>query len=137
MTGGARFGRNLGLGLAGSAGAGAAPAGRSGSARRRVRAQGIAETARLRAEVKRLRGCLGVLPELDRHLIQMRAGIDGPALTRRAAAKELSISVTRAHRIERRGLRAMRSASRQGRCGTRPKASHAVPTFRLAAPARG
>jgi hypothetical protein len=77
-----------------------------------------AESRRLRAEVTRLKGCLGVLPELARHLIEMRAGVDGPAMTRRAAAKELNIGVARARRIERRGLRTMRRASRNGVCGT-------------------
>jgi sigma-70-like protein len=91
------------------AAAGAGPTGRAAHER--------SESRRLRADVARLKGCLGVLPELARHLIEMRAGIDGPAMTRRAAAKELQIGVARARRIERRGLRAMRRASRQGLCG--------------------
>jgi hypothetical protein len=98
--------------------AGPAAAGSPATARRVARAQERSESRRLRAEVERLKGCLGVLPELARNLIEMRAGIEGPAMTRRAAAKELRIGVARARRIERRGLRAMRKASRQGLCGT-------------------
>jgi len=62
----------------------------------------------------------------------MRVGLGGPAMTRRAAAKQLQISVGRAHRLERRGLRELRSESRRTGCGAQPQQGFHAFTFNAA-----
>jgi hypothetical protein len=62
----------------------------------------------------------------------MRVGLGGPAMTRHAAARQLQISVGRAHRLERRGLRELRSESRRSGCGAQPQQGFNAFTFNAA-----
>jgi hypothetical protein len=60
---------------------------------------------RLRARVKRERACLGSLPGTTRELLSLRAGLDGPPLSRGEAAGELGLTRRGAAQLERSGLR--------------------------------
>jgi hypothetical protein len=60
--------------------------------------------------VRRFRGCLDGLAGDQRELLTLRAGLDGPPRTRSNAAALLGISTREAAGLERRGLRALRSA---------------------------
>jgi hypothetical protein len=59
--------------------------------------------------VRQLSGCLGLLSEDQRDFLSLRAGLDGSALTRGEAARELGITRSQGARLERGGLRSLRS----------------------------
>ncbi len=103
--------------------AASATAGRSGSAAARPAARrsvGSSPQARarrraaherhLRSEVRTFQRCLGSLNGLDRRYLTLRAGLDGPPLSRAQTARELGISSSDARVIERHGLRQLRFA---------------------------
>jgi hypothetical protein len=64
----------------------------------------------VRSEVRRLSGCLGSIDDQGREYLSLRAGLNGPPLSRGAAARELGIPRAAARGVERRSLRALRSA---------------------------
>jgi hypothetical protein len=76
-------------------------------------------TARLRAAVVHLQGCLADLPRRQRIALTLRAGLgaSGP-LGVVAAARRLHISAKRFAALERRGLAGLRSAARAHGCAT-------------------
>jgi hypothetical protein len=65
---------------------------------------------RVRSEVRRLSSCLDSIDDTGRRYLSLRAGLDGPALSRGAAARELGIPRASARGVERRSLRALRNA---------------------------
>jgi outer membrane biosynthesis protein TonB len=75
-----------------------------------ARARHRAHERHVRAEVRELRGCLGSIDATGRRFLSLRAGLDGPALSRGAAARELGIPRAAARGLEQRSLRALRSA---------------------------
>jgi hypothetical protein len=121
-AGGGGGGSGAAAGSSAAAGSPATPSGGSGSrlaakraaaspqARRQAQARHQAREQRLRTEVQSLRGCLGSLNSLQRRFLSLRAGLDGPPLSRAAAARRLGISRARAGGVERRGLSALHSA---------------------------
>ncbi len=124
--GGAEPGGGGGSPAAGSATAGASPRARA-RARRRARSarrspapfeRRARREIHLRRVVERLSGCLDVIGAGQRRVLVLRAGV-GPRdpQTRRAVAVRLDTTVRRVARTERRGLRALRSSARAGRCG--------------------
>jgi hypothetical protein len=60
---------------------------------------------RLRSRVKREQGCLGSLPQTTQDLLGLRAGLDGPPLSRSDAAAELGLTRAGARQLEHAGLR--------------------------------
>jgi hypothetical protein len=72
----------------------------------------------LRKTIKRLQGCLGSLRGLERRVLVLRAGVGaGPPRTRSRVARRLDLSTRRVTRLERRGVRRLRSLAGAGRCG--------------------
>ena len=121
-SGGTRSGRSVAGGTGGGSASGA-PARRRGAGGGGSYARGTpgsrssarrAYEMRLRSTVRRLRGCIGALPPLQRRVLVLRSGLAGSALSRRQAARRLGISSGSARRAERRGLRTLRRA-----CGGR------------------
>jgi hypothetical protein len=103
---------------AGAARSGTAPSRRA--ARRRDR--------ELRHVVLRLRGCAGRLPRAQRRVVLLRAGIGlGHVRSRARVAQITGYSVRRVRRLERSGLRILRSLSRDG-CGGTAAGAGAVTT---------
>jgi hypothetical protein len=72
------------------------------------------ENRRLRRLVARLRGCLAALDPGARRLLDLRAGVDGPAHSARATARILHISLRREAIRERRALRALTRSGATG-----------------------
>ncbi len=109
-----------GGGTTGSAQAGARETGipvRSAAAthrRPRERAERRA-SRRLRRAIARYGGCLQLLPPRQRRILTLRAGI-GPAepASRSRVARRLDLTPAVVRRAERRGLRALQSAGREG-----------------------
>ncbi len=74
--------------------------------------------ASLRAEVRRLAGCLGELPSRLRLVLELRTGIDAPhALSVGRVATHLHITVTQVSRLEQRALLLLRGTARAHACG--------------------
>ena len=73
---------------------------------------------RLRKTVRRFAGCFGQLPARHRKVLSLRAGFGSePVSTRRRVGQRLDVSAVRVARIERRGLRVLRTLGRDGGCG--------------------
>jgi hypothetical protein len=65
--------------------------------------------------VARYGGCLARLPVRQRRVLRLRAGVGpGGPETRAAVARKLELPLVRVRRAERRGLRALRRAAREG-----------------------
>jgi hypothetical protein len=72
---------------------------------------------RIRATVRRLLGCLGVIDGLGRRVLALRAGIGaGRPATRAEVADRLETSRGRVRAVERRALRQLRTAGTNGTC---------------------
>lgn len=83
---------------------------------------------RLRETVTRARGCLDDLPSGQRRVLTLRAGVGAePARSRTSVARRLDVSVRRVARLERAGLRKLRSLARGGGCGAPATTSSFVP----------
>jgi hypothetical protein len=96
-------------------GTGAAPA----AGVRGLSRQDAARAAELRlgAAVHSLAGCLGNLPDRLRLVLQLRAGIGIPrALSAAAVAKRLHLGVRQVLRLQRQGLRRLRTSARTRGC---------------------
>jgi hypothetical protein len=92
---------------------------------------------RLRATVHRLRGCLGRLPQGERRVLLLRAGVGRrPVLSRAQVGERLHASVRRVARLERRGLRRLRTLDRNEGCGAAPIPHGAGFAARSAGPPR-
>jgi hypothetical protein len=110
---------------------------RSGKRRRRAGDDVPEPGRRLRATVRRLRGCLGRLPQGERRVLLLRAGVGPrPALSRAQVGERLHASVPRVARLERRGLRRLRTLDRNAGCGAAPVLHGAAFAARGAAPPR-
>lgn len=84
------------------------------SADRRVEAR---RDQRLRKKVLRLTGCIGALPQRERRVLTLRAGLgDDRPQTRRRVARTLHLSGERVRRLERSGVRRLRRLVLAGRC---------------------
>ncbi len=77
----------------------------------RARARIAARERSLKATVAQLRGCLGSLPERQRRLLELRAGLGAKPLGPRAAAARLHVAYHRFAKLERRALRALRASA--------------------------
>jgi hypothetical protein len=95
-----------GNGSDGTAQAAATPEQRAAARRERRRVR----EHRVRRVIRRLSGCLGALDDDTARYLSLRGGLDGPPLTRGEAAEEVGISSQEAARVERNGLRGLRSA---------------------------
>jgi hypothetical protein len=112
-------------GGAGGGGTSRAGGGRSGAAGGRGSASASRAGApaprrerRLRAAVRPLEGCLGVLPRLERRVLVLRVGVGDRAPRSRArVARTLDLPASRVARLERRGVRRLRALARTGGCG--------------------
>jgi hypothetical protein len=72
---------------------------------------------RLVRTVRRLRPCLGALPTTVTRVLVLRAGIgDADRLSRRQVADRLDRPARAIRRVERRGVRLLRRAARNGDC---------------------
>jgi hypothetical protein len=131
-TGGSR-GDTSGAGR--RAGSGSPASGRRTTARR------VRRERRLRTTVRRLQTCFGGLSRLERRVLVLRAGIGaGPPRTRTQVARRLDVSTRRVTRLERRGVRTLRSLAGGGRCGgvgARSTAGAPVAEPRMAAALQG
>ncbi len=69
----------------------------------------------MRQAIQQYGACLHVLTTRQRRVLRLRAGV-GPAepATRVEVARRLDLSVRRVRRVERRGLRVLKSAGRRG-----------------------
>ena len=106
----------------GGDGSAAARAGRSGTEGARTpaeRRRADRKTERLlRRSVQRLSGCLDELSDVQRRVLELRAGVGAASpRTRRGVARALDLRVQRVRRIERRGLRRARELDRADACG--------------------
>ncbi len=64
-------------------------------------------------------GCLGELPTNQRRVLRLRAGVGAlEPRSRQAVARVLDIRVGRVRRLERRGLRTVRTLGRTDSCGS-------------------
>lgn len=94
--------------------------------RARARKRSRAHDRRLRREVRAMQGCLPALPETQRHVLSLRAGLDGDPRSRAETARELGLTRAEERSAERRGLRGLRgacgaqSAGFTGGAGTTP-----------------
>jgi hypothetical protein len=71
----------------------------------------------LRETVAAANSCLGELDPAQRRVITLRAGVGpGPPRSRGGVAKRLDISVRRVVRLERAGLKRLKSLTENGRC---------------------
>jgi hypothetical protein len=76
----------------------------------------------MRRSVRRMRDCLGSLPQSQQRYLSLRAGLDGAPRSAGQAAQELGVSRSQGLRIERSGMRNLRSAAANG-CGSGPGAT--------------
>lgn len=99
---------------------------------RRAAARRAARERRFRRSVHRLSGCIDALPDLERRVLVLRAGLEGRRPhSRGPTAKRLGISLRRTAAAERGGLRRLRRAERSSGCaapaGSGPAASSRAP----------
>jgi hypothetical protein len=83
---------------------------RSAQAEPHARARQRAHERHVRAEIRRFSSCLGSLAPTVRSYLSLRAGLEGPPLSRGQAADRSGIPRAQARGVERRGLRKLRSA---------------------------
>jgi hypothetical protein len=75
-------------------------------------------TRRLRRAVLQFNSCLDDVSSLQRRVLRLRAGVGaGPPRSRRGVARRLELRPRRVMRLERTGLRKVRSLARGGSCG--------------------
>jgi len=84
------------------------------------------ENRRLRQLVSRLRGCLAALDPGARRLLDLRAGVGGPAHSAKATARILHLSLRREAIRERRALKALMGSGATGCDGQPGAAAQAV-----------
>jgi hypothetical protein len=88
---------------------------RRAGVQRDVASRHARDTRRLRALVRRRRGCLAELPTGARRLLRLRAGLGEEAgLSAESVARILHVSPAREVRLERRALTALRLEARHG-----------------------
>jgi hypothetical protein len=69
----------------------------------------------VRTVVSRYQGCLSLLPDRQRRVLRLRAGVGPPPpASRTAVARRLDLEAVQVRRAERRGLRTLRRAGREG-----------------------
>jgi hypothetical protein len=84
---------------------------------RRAAARRGARERRFRRSVRRLSGCIGALPGLERRVLVLRAGLEGRRPHSRGfTARRLGISLRRTAAAERGGLRRLRRVERSSGC---------------------
>jgi len=89
--------------------------GRAGS---RARAHIASRERALKAIVARFQGCLGVLPDAQRQVLELRVGVGTiRPLSPRAAAARMHVGVARVTRLERQAVAELRSAAATHSCG--------------------
>jgi hypothetical protein len=84
--------------------------GRTPKQRARARERRRAHNRTLRREVRAMQGCLPALPETQRRVLSLRAGLDGDPRSRGETASELGLTRAEERSAERRGLRGLRGA---------------------------
>jgi hypothetical protein len=78
---------------------------------------GSPKVPRVEQVVVRLRQCLGAVGDVQRRVLVLRAGLGSrPALSPRQVARRLGRDSAQVRRIERRGLRRLRTLARAGAC---------------------
>ena len=75
-----------------------------------------ASPKRLRAVLDHLEGCLPALPAIDRQVISMRAGVNGPPLTRPQIGARLGLTRQGVRSTERRALNRLQYAAANTSC---------------------
>jgi Sigma-70, region 4 len=89
--------------------------GRAGS---RARARIASREHALKAIVARFQGCLGVLPDAQRKVLELRVGVGTiRPLSPRAVAARMHLGVARVTRLERQAVAELRSAAATHSCG--------------------
>ncbi len=83
---------------------------RSAQAGPQARARHRAHERHVRAEIRRFSACLDSLAPTERSYLSLRAGLEGPPLSRGQAADRAGIPRAQARSVERRGLRKLRRA---------------------------
>src|SRR4051794_33852673 len=129
-TSGGSYGGRTGAGSGGSSGGGASTSGSATShsaggtkAARSVAPKTAAQRRRarekrFRARVERLQGCLGVLSDSERQVIELRAGLGGKdPRSVGQVAQDLGVSRGRVSSTQRKALRRLGRANRSTGCG--------------------
>jgi hypothetical protein len=89
-----------------------------GHAGSRARARIASREHALKAIVARFQGCLGVLPDAQRKVLELRVGVGTiRPLSPRAAAARMHLGVARVTRLERQAVAELRSAAATHSCG--------------------
>jgi hypothetical protein len=84
----------------------------------RARARIASRERALKAIVARFQGCLGVLPNAQRELLELRVGVGATRpLSPRAAAARMHLGVARVTRLERQAVLELRDAASTHSCG--------------------
>jgi hypothetical protein len=84
----------------------------------------------LKAIVARFQGCLGVLPNAQREVLELRVGVGTTRpLSPRAAAARMHLGVDRLARLERQAVRELTNASSTHSCGRLASFAAAVVSY--------
>src|SRR6185312_16366683 len=89
-----------------------------GHAGSRARARIASREHALKAIVARFRGCLGVLPDAQRKVLELRVGVGTiRPLSPRAAAARMHVGVARVAQLEKQAVAELRNAAATHSCG--------------------
>jgi outer membrane biosynthesis protein TonB len=96
----------------------------------RARARIASRERALKAIVARFQGCLGVLPNAQREVLELRVGVGTTRpLSPRAAAARMHLGVARVTRLERQAVLELRNAASTHSCGRLASFAAAVVSY--------